>query len=466
MDIMLANEFEASKHQRQIVNRFNHFIQDGDENMERDIASRKKATKNVDGASNSEGAAGPERMEDTPMNDEKQKPRKHPKNAPTDLKSRIHASELELNVDKLGWKHKFKVKLEPSSFSEEKHKLYAKYQESVHNDPPSKCGVSNFTNFLVDTPLTPTVKAAEWSEGNPGYGSFHQCYYLDDKLIAVSVIDILPECISAVYFYYDPDYSILSLGKYSAQREIALVQTLNLKRGYEDLKFYYMGFYIFTCQKMTYKGQFHPSFLLDPATYEWVDFKKCKDILGCQRYSCFVNPVQPNALFEAKIQSIIEKKKGMGIDGDNDSNEDDDEEDDEWASVDDSGAEEGQKHHLDPDQFNENALKGNRLVDENEDDVKTEENDASAEAAEKEKKKKMKRIFEEVTALPPPGCGDPNKVKQDDLENVLCLTGKNTLVPVTAAESYRNNKAVRNNIAEYFAMVGQELAAAMLVYIR
>jgi len=51
-----------------------------------------------------------------------------------------------------------------------------------------------------------------------GYGSFHQQYWLDDKLIAVGVIDILPGCVSSVYFFYDPDYSFLSLGTYGSLR--------------------------------------------------------------------------------------------------------------------------------------------------------------------------------------------------------------------------------------------------------
>lgn len=51
-----------------------------------------------------------------------------------------------------------------------------------------------------------------------GYGSFHQLYILDGKVIAVGVIDILPKCVSSVYLYYDPDYSFLSLGTYSALR--------------------------------------------------------------------------------------------------------------------------------------------------------------------------------------------------------------------------------------------------------
>ena len=51
-----------------------------------------------------------------------------------------------------------------------------------------------------------------------GFGSFHQQYWLDGKLIAVGVIDILPKCVSSVYLYYDPDYSYMSLGTYSALR--------------------------------------------------------------------------------------------------------------------------------------------------------------------------------------------------------------------------------------------------------
>ena len=55
--------------------------------------------------------------------------------------------------------------------------------------------------------------------GSPdGFGSFHQQYLLDGKIIMVGVIDILPHCISSVYLYYDPEYFFLTLGTYSALR--------------------------------------------------------------------------------------------------------------------------------------------------------------------------------------------------------------------------------------------------------
>ncbi|XP_061401409.1 arginyl-tRNA--protein transferase 1-like [Musca vetustissima] len=142
------------------------------------------------------------------------------------------------------------------------YSLYAKYQTHIHNDPPN--AVQEYLDFLQRSPL----KLSKPSDGPPlGYGSFHQQYYLDDKLIAVAVIDILPYCVSSVYFFYDPDYNFLSLGTYSSLREIELVQELS--KTVPDLKYYYMGFYIHSCQKMRYKGKLSGSYLLCPEAYTW-----------------------------------------------------------------------------------------------------------------------------------------------------------------------------------------------------
>jgi arginyl-tRNA---protein transferase len=109
----------------------------------------------------------------------------------------------------------------------------------------------------------------EKSELSPscGFGSFHYQYYLDGVLIAVGVIDILPECVSSVYFYYDPEYDFLSLGTYASLREIALARELN--QTCSTLKNYYLGFYIPTCPKMRYKSHMKPSYLLCPESYTW-----------------------------------------------------------------------------------------------------------------------------------------------------------------------------------------------------
>lgn len=51
-------------------------------------------------------------------------------------------------------------------------------------------------------------------------------YRIDGKLIAVGVLDVLPESISSVYFFYDPEYEFLNLGTYSALRFVKNEMTL------------------------------------------------------------------------------------------------------------------------------------------------------------------------------------------------------------------------------------------------
>ncbi|XP_048361274.1 arginyl-tRNA--protein transferase 1 isoform X2 [Sphaerodactylus townsendi] len=160
--------------------------------------------------------------------------------------------------------------------------LFAKYQMAIHKDTPSECNENQFTRFLCDSPLE-----AENSPNGPdcGYGSFHQQYWVDGKIVAVGVIDILPKCVSSVYLYYDPDYSSLSLGVYSALREIAFTRQIHEKAS--DLSYYYMGFYIHSCPKMRYKGQYRPSDLLCPETYVWVPIEQCLPSLEHSKYCRF-----------------------------------------------------------------------------------------------------------------------------------------------------------------------------------
>ncbi|XP_046752570.1 arginyl-tRNA--protein transferase 1 isoform X6 [Diprion similis] len=129
-------------------------------------------------------------------------------------------------------------------------------------------------------------KLEKWvpADGPPqGYGSFHQQYWLNNQLIAVGVIDILPSCISSVYFFYDPIYSHISLGTYGSLREIMLTRQLN--KVVPNLKYYYMGFYIHTCPKMRYKAGLRPSKLLCPETYVWCDIENCLPKLDKEKYS-------------------------------------------------------------------------------------------------------------------------------------------------------------------------------------
>ncbi|XP_058507604.1 arginyl-tRNA--protein transferase 1 isoform X2 [Solea solea] len=186
--------------------------------------------------------------------------------------------------------HCLEVRLVPVSFQDPQFTasyqqsvaLYSCYQMAIHGDDPSECSESEFRRFLCDSPLE-----AEYSPDGPevGYGSFHQQYWLDDRIVAVGVIDILPTCVSSVYLYYNPEFASLSLGSYSALREIAF--TRQLQKQSPKLAYYYLGFYIHSCPKMRYKGQYRPSDLLCPETYVWVPIEQCLPHLENSRYARF-----------------------------------------------------------------------------------------------------------------------------------------------------------------------------------
>ncbi|GAB6018533.1 Arginyl-tRNA--protein transferase 1 [Chamberlinius hualienensis] len=163
------------------------------------------------------------------------------------------------------------------------YELYRKYQVSVHLDKPDKCTRQQFQRFLVDSPLN-VDDDVEGENDVVGYGSYHQQYWLNgNQLIAVGVIDILPKYVSAVYFFYDPEYNFLSLGNYGALREIAFTQSL--KPTHPQMQYYLMGFYIHSCVKMRYKGQYKPSFLLCPETFTWQPIEDAKKKLDVAKYS-------------------------------------------------------------------------------------------------------------------------------------------------------------------------------------
>lgn len=85
-----------------------------------------------------------------------------------------------------------------------------------------------------------------------GYGAFHQLYRIDGKLVAVGVVDVLPNCLSSVYVFYDPELSkTLELGKLTALWEIAWVQRAMAVS--PRLRHYYLGYYVRSCPKMRYK---------------------------------------------------------------------------------------------------------------------------------------------------------------------------------------------------------------------
>lgn len=179
-----------------------------------------------------------------------------------DLVDRIHEAELDVLESKnpLRPAHEFTVTLERDSFSEEKYSVFENYQRVVHLEGPGSISRKGFKRFLCDSPVRARTYTCDGKERR--VGSFHQCYRLDGKLVAVGVLDLLPHAVSAVYFMYHESIQKHQPGKLGALREIALA----IEGGY---RYWYPGYYIHSCPKMKYKVDYSPQYVLDPETLSW-----------------------------------------------------------------------------------------------------------------------------------------------------------------------------------------------------
>lgn len=235
-----------------------------------------------------------------------------PMTTPTPTSSSKDRKSLEAHLEELHSlkdpAHKLTVRLvqlcppaiELLDTLQESHRLYQKYQMAVHKDPSTKCSFENFKQFLLESPLVPEPHPPEWE---CGYGTYHQQYILDGKLIMVGVVDILPNCISSKYLYYDTNYEFLRLGVFSALNELALVRRLH--RINPSLRYYCMGYYLHSCQKMKYKGDYTPSYLLCPVTNQYVPIESCRPKLDLNKYSRFDEQACPSLSGEADSTLVL-----------------------------------------------------------------------------------------------------------------------------------------------------------------
>jgi len=87
-------------------------------------------------------------------------------------------------------------------------------------------------------------------------------FFDKEKLIAVSVADILQDGLSAVYCFYDPVDKRRSLGTYAILYQIHRVLE-------QERLYLYLGYWIKNCRKMLYKTRFRPLEML--VNNKWVE---------------------------------------------------------------------------------------------------------------------------------------------------------------------------------------------------
>jgi arginine-tRNA-protein transferase len=147
------------------------------------------------------------------------------------------------------WRRNQDLFVEPaeSIADDENYGIYQRYIEARHRDgdmyPPAR---DQYESFLSD----------EW-----GVTRYYRMS-LDGRCIAVAVVDVLDDGLSAIYTFYEPDMEKRSLGTFAVVWQLQLARRLSLD-------YLYLGYWIKECQKMAYKIQYRPLELY--LNGRWVD---------------------------------------------------------------------------------------------------------------------------------------------------------------------------------------------------
>lgn len=130
--------------------------------------------------------------------------------------------------------------VKPPVFEQAHYDLYLRYQSIRHNDGDmAHSSQDDYLDFLGSSWCD--TKFVEFS--------------INNELACVAVIDQLDNALSAVYTFFDPEFSSYSLGVYAV-----LWQIEQARRQHRE--YLYLGFWIKACKKMTYKSDYQPLQLL------------------------------------------------------------------------------------------------------------------------------------------------------------------------------------------------------------
>lgn len=142
--------------------------------------------------------------------------------------------------------------VKPARFEAAHYELYLKYQNGRHSDGSmAKSSPEEYMNFLGSS-WCDTLFVEFWS---------------NETLIAIAIVDRLDNALSAVYTFFDPDFSHLSPGVYAVLWQIEWAKQLKLD-------WLYLGFWIKDCRKMAYKIEYQPIELLLDNHWQEFDFSR------------------------------------------------------------------------------------------------------------------------------------------------------------------------------------------------
>ena len=132
-----------------------------------------------------------------------------------------------------------RVLLDRPSISEAKLELYDRYHFKMRT----------LKGWRYEQ-VSPEYYHETFIEGMRDFG-YELCYCVEEKLVGVGYVDILNDCISAIYFFYDHEFSHLSPGVFNILVQLEIAKSRNIP-------YFYPGYWIKDHHSLGYKSRFKP----------------------------------------------------------------------------------------------------------------------------------------------------------------------------------------------------------------
>lgn len=170
---------------------------------------------------------------------------------------RLQSNDFQLNSNqrrlwnkakRSDWRYQLVQQEDKNYCTEKYYELYRSYINNKHSDSPM-------------APASPEQMSYLWQTQWLQVRFLEQ--YLNNTLVAVTVVDCTADAFSAVYTFYQTGHTLA----YGTLAILAMIEQAKL----EQIHFVYLGYYIEHCQKMSYKAKFLPQQRFIGG--EWLSFR-------------------------------------------------------------------------------------------------------------------------------------------------------------------------------------------------
>lgn len=132
------------------------------------------------------------------------------------------------------------VTVRPAEATAEQFALFRRYLDARHfGGGMTQMSYQDYEFMVEDTPVQSVLV------------EYRLTSLPDEPLIAVALTDLMPDGLSMVYSFYDPDLADRSLGSYLILDHIQQVRSAGLD-------YVYLGYWVKDSPKMAYKAHFRP----------------------------------------------------------------------------------------------------------------------------------------------------------------------------------------------------------------